>query len=78
MWSHNVSCSPPFVKTLASFSYKFFCKLHLLQIFPVLSLLYSLLVFNIGAVNQFTTYGKMSLLSLIIEQSTVPCLITIP
>ena len=78
MWLHYVSCSPPFVKTLVSFSYKCSCKLHLLRIFPVLTLLYSLLVFNIGAVNQFTTYAKMSLLSLIIEQSTVPCLITIP
>ena len=43
-----------------------------------LSLLYSLLVDNIGAVNLLTTYAKMSLLSLIIEQSTVPCLIIIP
>ena len=71
---HYVSCSPPFLKTLINFSYKCFYKLN----FPILSLLYSLLVVNIGAVNLFTTYAKMSLLSLIIEQSTVPCFITIP
>ena len=74
MWLHYVSCSPLFIKTLISFSYKCFSY----KIFPILSLLYSLLVVNIGAVNLFTTYAKMSLLSLIIEQSTVPCLITIP
>ena len=44
MWLHYVSCSPLFIKTLISFSYK---------IFPILSLLYSLLVVNIGAVNLF-------------------------
>ena len=55
-----------------------FLQIAFIALFPILSLLYSLLVVNIGAVNLFTTYAKMSLLSLIIEQSTVPCLITIP
>ena len=35
------------------------------------------LVLFIGAVNEFTTYAKMALLSLITEQSTVPCFPTI-
>ena len=34
MWLHYVSCSPPFIKTLISFSYKCFYKLHLWQNFP--------------------------------------------
>ena len=49
MWLHYVSCSPLFIKTLISFSYKCFSY----KIFPILSLLYSLLVVNIGAVNLF-------------------------
>ena len=45
--------------------------------FSLFLVYFILLIVNIGAVNLLTTYAKMSLLSLIIEQSTVPCLITI-
>ena len=34
MWLHYVSRSPPFIKTLITFSYKCFYKLHLSQNFP--------------------------------------------
>ena len=77
MWLHYVSRNPPFIKALITLSYKCSTNCIYRKIFPILSLLYPLLVVNIGAVNLFTTYTKMPLLPLIIEQSTVPCLITI-